>query len=72
MQQVIRLSESLNYGRLVVFTLKLPRVADVDDACAIFRKTVKKARLAGLMLFAQTHLTYNRHEWTLFFERSAD
>lgn len=70
MQQVIRLSRALKPGGLVVFTLKLPRVEDVDDACALFRKTVNKARQAGLILFSQTHLTYNRHEWTLFFERS--
>jgi hypothetical protein len=44
----------------------------VDDACAIFRKTVKKAQQAGLMLLAQTHLTYNRHELTLFFELLVD
>ena len=71
-QQVIRLSHSLRSGGLVVFTLKLPRVDNVDDACAIFRKTVKKAQQAGLMLLAQTHLTYNRHELTLFFERLVD
>jgi fibrillarin-like rRNA methylase len=69
---VIRLSHSLRSGGLVVFTLKLPRVDNVDDACAIFRKTVKKAQQAGLLLLAQTHLTYNRHELTLFFERLVD
>ena len=70
--QVIRLSESLKPGGLVVFTLKLPRVENVDDTFAIFRKTVKKAQQAGLLLFAQTHLTYNRHELTLFFERTGE
>ena len=34
----------------------------------LFRKIVKTAIAAGLQLFAQTHLTYNRHEFTLFFE----
>lgn len=71
-QQVIRLSSSLKKAGLVVFTLKLPRVENVDDTCAIFRRTVKKAQQAGLRLLAQTHLTYNRHELTLFFERTMD
>jgi hypothetical protein len=26
------------------------------------------SKAAGLRLLAQTHLTYNRHEFTLFFE----
>ncbi len=69
-QQVIRLSEALKPGGLVIFTLKLPRVDQVNEPCALFRKTVKKAQQAGLLLFAQTHLTYNRHEWTLFFQIS--
>jgi 23S rRNA C2498 (ribose-2'-O)-methylase RlmM len=66
---VLRLAENLKRGGLVVFTLKLPRVEDVDGPCALFRKIVKVAERAGLKLFAQTHLTYNRHEFTLFFER---
>ena len=65
---VIRLTRNLKPGGLVVFTLKVPRVEDVDAPCALFRKIVKVAEGAGLKLFAQTHLTYNRHEFTLFFE----
>jgi 23S rRNA (cytidine2498-2'-O)-methyltransferase len=66
---VIRLSAFLRKRGLVVFTLKLPKVETVDGPCALFRKIVKMASGAGLKLFAQTHLTYNRHEFTLFFER---
>jgi 23S rRNA (cytidine2498-2'-O)-methyltransferase len=66
---VMRLARNLKPGGLVVFTLKVPRVEDVDAPCALFRKIVKVADGAGLKLFAQTHLTYNRHEFTLFFEK---
>ncbi|HYF35423.1 MAG TPA: class I SAM-dependent methyltransferase [Prosthecobacter sp.] len=67
---VIRLSRCLKPGGLVVFTLKVPRVEDVDAPCAIFRKITQTAEGAGLRLFAQTHLTYNGHEFTLFMERA--
>lgn len=67
-EQVIRLSRSLKPGGLVVFTLKMPRIENVDEPCALFRFITGMATAAGLRLFAQTHLTYNRHEFTLFFE----
>jgi 23S rRNA (cytidine2498-2'-O)-methyltransferase len=66
---VIRLARYLRQRGLVVFTLKVPRVESVAETCAVFRQIVKRAESAGLRLFAQTHLTYNRHEFTLFFER---
>ncbi len=66
---VIRLSKWLVPRGLVVFTLKVPRVESVDAPCALFREIVGVAEAAGLRLFAQTHLTYNRHEFTLFFEK---
>lgn len=66
---VIRLSKPLKPGGLVVFTLKVPRIETVDEPCALFRRIVQTATDAGLRLFAQTHLTYNRHEFTLFFEK---
>lgn len=66
---VIRLSRALKPGGLIVFTLKVPRIETVDEPCELFRRTVKTASKAGLQLFAQTHLTYNRHEFTLFFEK---
>lgn len=67
-EHVIRLSHSLKNKGLVVFTLKVPRIETVNEPCELFRKIVKMASVAGLQLFAQTHLTYNRHEFTLFFE----
>lgn len=69
MGHVIRLSRFLKTKGLVVFTLKVPRIETVDEPCELFRKIVKTATAAGLRLFAQTHLTYNRHEFTLFFEK---
>lgn len=66
---VIRLRHALKKHGLIVFTLKLPRVETVAEPCALFRSIVKTAGAAGLRLFAQTHLTYNRHEFTLFLEK---
>jgi len=69
MAHVVRLAAFLKRRGLVVFTLKVPRVENLDEPCALFRKMVVAASRAGLKFFAQTHLTYNRHEFTLFFER---
>lgn len=64
---VIRLARFLEKPGLVVFTLKLPRVESMDVASALFRQVVEGAERSGLRLFARTHLTCNRHEFTLFF-----
>jgi 23S rRNA (cytidine2498-2'-O)-methyltransferase len=69
LDHVIRLSRALRPRGLIVFTLKVPRIETVEEPCDLFRKIVKTATAAGLRLFAQTHLTYNRHEFTLFFEK---
>ncbi|MDA0811493.1 MAG: hypothetical protein O3C21_03735 [Verrucomicrobia bacterium] len=66
---VTRLSRFLRKRGLVVFTLKLPKVENVHQPCALFDEVVETATSKGLKLFAQTHLTNNRHEFTLFFER---
>lgn len=66
--QVIRLSRYLKKGGLVVFTLKVPKIETVELPCDLFNEIVGMAETQGLRLFAQTHLTYNRHEFTLFFE----
>lgn len=71
-EQVMRLSGFLKQDGLVVFTLKVPRVETVDLPCDLFDQIVQTAASAGLRLFAQTHLTYNRHEFTLFLERTRD
>ena len=72
MAQVIRLSRHLKKQGLIVFTLKLPRVETVEEPLALFRSVVREAEKAGLRLLARTHLTYNRHEFTLFFESEHD
>ena len=69
-EQVIRLSRFLKPGGLVVFTLKVPRVDSLEEPNELFRLIVSMSNAAGLQLFAQTHLTYNRHEFTLFLERN--
>lgn len=66
--QVIRLAPWLKRGAIVIFTLKLPKVESVAVPCAAFRKVVKTAGGVGLRLVAHTHLTYNKNEFTLFFE----
>ena len=72
MAQVIRLSRYLKKHGLIVFTLKLPRVETVAEPLALFHAVVREAKMAGLRLLARTHLTYNRHEFTLFFESERD
>jgi 23S rRNA C2498 (ribose-2'-O)-methylase RlmM len=69
MSQVVRLSSRLKPGGLVIFTLKLPDAATVPTINAMARSVISQAAEAGLELISQTHLSYNRHEFTLFFER---
>ncbi len=71
MDHVTRLSSHLRKGGLVVFTLKVPKVEQLEAPLALFRTIIKMAERAGLHLFAQTHLTYNGHEFTLFFEKAS-
>jgi predicted rRNA methylase YqxC with S4 and FtsJ domains len=71
MEQVIRLSKHLKKSGIVVFTLKVPRVETVQRPLDIFKSIIEEAAKAGLTLFAQTHLTYNRHEFTLFFDANS-
>jgi hypothetical protein len=69
-RQVIRLSVFLRPGAVVVFTLKTPGAVSYDEINALHRTVVQAATTAGLCPFAETHLTYNRLEFTLFFEKS--
>ena len=65
---VIRLSKFLHKCGLVVFTLKTPGAATYQEMNSLESSVLNSAAAAGLRLFARTHLTYNRHEFTLFFE----
>ncbi|RYD19496.1 MAG: hypothetical protein EOP88_18750 [Verrucomicrobiaceae bacterium] len=66
-RQVARLSANLNPGGLVIFTLKTPGVSSFQEMEDLRRDALQVAAGAGLVCFASTHLTYNRHESTLFF-----
>jgi hypothetical protein len=69
--RVIRLSKHLRQGGLVVFTLKMPGLATFAAANEVAAAVVGMATEAGLRVLARTHLSYNRHELTLFFEKQA-
>ncbi|MGL4401455.1 MAG: SAM-dependent methyltransferase [Luteolibacter sp.] len=68
-RQVGRLSRNLNPGGLVVFTLKTTGISSFEEINALDQSAVESAARDGLELVARTHLTYNRQELTLFFER---
>jgi 23S rRNA (cytidine2498-2'-O)-methyltransferase len=70
-RQVARLSQNLNKKGLVIYTLKTTGVSTFSEIHELFHSVVDLAAAAGLKLFAKTHLTYNRNEFTLFFERDA-
>lgn len=69
--QVIRLSKGMRAGGLIVYTLKTGGATSYAETNALYHSTLATAAAAGLRLVASTHLTYNRHEFTLFFERGA-
>lgn len=56
----------LRPGALVIFTLKTHKAAGVEEILALHHRVREQARRGGLSWLAQTHLTYNRHEFTLF------
>lgn len=68
-RHVARLANHLLPGALVIFTLKLPGVATYPAVNELQTRVLTAAAEARLRLFALTHLTYNRQEFTLFFER---
>lgn len=70
MDHVVRLSKNLVRGGLLIFTLKLANVASVDSAIALVDDVVAQAKASDLRLIAKRHLTYNRIEFTLFFEKA--
>ena len=69
MEAVLRLSSHLAPRGLVVFTLKFSRTETTRDPLQLLRNITTQAHSQGLTLLARTHLTYNGHEFTLFFER---
>jgi hypothetical protein len=65
---VLRLTKHLQPGGLVIFTLKTMGTHTLDEILRLSAAVTTRAAAGGLRLIAQTHLTYNRHEFTLFFE----
>ena len=66
---VIRLLPNLRPGGLIVFTLKTPHSETLTEITALCQAVIANGAAAGLHLIAITHLTYNRQEFTVFFER---
>ncbi len=65
--QVARLAQHLSPGGLVIFTLKTAGVTSFPALNELYQNTLATAQAAGLKRLATTHLTYNRHELTVFF-----
>jgi hypothetical protein len=70
MAAVLRLSRHLEPGSPVVFTLKTPGAETFEAIVELFNSVRSMAGIGGLTLQAATHLPYNRHEFTLFFQKS--
>lgn len=69
--RVIRLAGYLRENGLVIFTLKMPGVAGFSETNELETRIVTLAEASGLRVFDCRHLTYNRSEFTLFFDKTA-
>lgn len=67
-RQIARLAPNLREGAPVIFTLKTPGTSGFSEMNELHRDALKIAAGAGLEWFASTHLSYNRQEFTMFFE----
>ncbi len=70
LDQVIRLSQFLADGAPVIFTLKAGDASGFAALVGLYLDVCGTASKAGLPLISRAHLTYNRFEFTLFFEKS--
>ena len=70
LKQVIRLSKNLIPGGLILFTLKTHGATTFKECNLLYHEAVKGANAGGLEQIACTHLTYNRHEFTLFLKKT--
>ncbi|WP_411826836.1 SAM-dependent methyltransferase [Luteolibacter sp. AS25] len=66
---VTRLVDFLKPGGLVITTLKTTGASSVEEIDELEKDVLKLAKEGGLTLITKTHLTYNRQEFTLFFEK---
>lgn len=71
MRQLARLSVFLKPRGLAIFTLKTTGVETAAGINELHHAVLEDAKKVGLIPVAETHLTYNRQEFTLFFERKA-
>ncbi|MFD2255700.1 SAM-dependent methyltransferase [Luteolibacter algae] len=67
---VTRLTDFLNPGGIVIFTLKTTGAESIPEIDSLEKEVLEIAEKAGLTFVARTHLTYNRQEFTLFFEKA--
>ncbi len=68
LRQVIRLTRFMHHPGLIVFTLKTPGTETLAALQASIHRTLQDATAASLELIAISHLTYNRQEFTCFFD----
>jgi 23S rRNA (cytidine2498-2'-O)-methyltransferase len=67
---VTRLTSSLSDQAWVIFTLKTAGADSLAEVIRLYHGVVAIAEQAGLKLKSRTHLTYNRQELTLFFQKA--
>jgi 23S rRNA C2498 (ribose-2'-O)-methylase RlmM len=70
LKQVVRLSESLIPGGLILFTLKTPGATSFKECNSLYHEAIKSATAGGLEQITCTHLTYNRLEFTLLLKKT--
>jgi 23S rRNA C2498 (ribose-2'-O)-methylase RlmM len=68
LRHVSRLTPHLRKGGIVIFTLKMPGLQSLPAMVALSESAVQMASSNGLSLVSQTHLSYNRQEFTMLFE----
>ena len=66
---VTRLKDFLSPGGIAVFTLKTTGAETIKEIQNLEDEVLSIAKQNGFAPIARTHLTYNRQEFTLFFER---
>lgn len=69
--EVFRLAAHLHKGGLILFTLKLAGSGEYAEINNLAADVSRMAESAGLQRITLTHLSYNRHEFTMTLERPA-
>lgn len=71
MRNVLRFVRALREGGVVIFTLKTAGCEGDEAICQVQGRVERMAEEAGLRLVGLRHLTYNRREFTYFWEKSS-